>query len=277
MVPSLGLPHVRHRLRSIQLDTLLVLLLAGVALADGVLFALINPPFLSPDEAGHYDHVASLFLSPGAEIAGAESHQPPLYYWAVLAGFALGWSGPSEMEVYGLATDYQSMGALMGVRLLSALLSVLVVPLVYLTAKCICPRDRFVCLGAAAFAALLPMLRSLGASVNNDTLATVFSAGLCYLGVRAIAEGFSIPRSILLVLVAVAALETKTSTIAIVGAIALLLAWQLAGKAKPRLESLNRAVLVAAGFGLGAVILAVGWAVLSNRRMMRLITQNSAC
>ena len=164
--------------------TLPLILLVYLALAT--LFALKTPPWQNPDEPAHYNYVAFAatkrrlpVLQIGAydeaylqrlkaekfpselsiEPVRYEFHQPPLYY--LLAA-----------PVYWL-----SGGNLLALRLFSVALGAGVALLIFLCARTALPDSPHVALGAAAFAAFLPMHIAVMASVNNDALAQLVVAG----------------------------------------------------------------------------------------------------
>ena len=199
-----------------SLETRVVLLLVAIALVRGVIYALINPPFSSPDEKGHYDYLASMLASGGSDLMGEEKHQPPLYYLLSLPLFAaFAGHGPS-ISVYGLATGEASLQSLIAVRLVSVLMSVATVPIAYWSARAVFPMDRFVCLGTAAFVALLPAYGWLGASINNDNLATLLTSGMILLMLRGVSQGFSLLQILGLAALIAASLATKPTTLPIV-------------------------------------------------------------
>ena len=162
--------------------TLLLILLVYLALAS--LFALKTPPWQNPDEPAHYNYVAYVAtewqlpvlqmgdydqaylqqLKAGKfppelsiEPVRYEFHQPPLYYL--------------------LATPfYWLSGDLLALRLFSVALGAGVVFLVFLCARTVLPNAPYIALGAAAFAAFLPMHIAVMASVNNDALAELVIA-----------------------------------------------------------------------------------------------------
>lgn len=164
--------------------TLLLILIVYAAL--GTLFAVKTPPWQNPDEPAHYNYVAHLATErklpvlqmgdydeaylqrlkadrfpPDLSIASIryESHQPPLYY--LLA-----------VPIYWL-----SGGHLLALRLFSVVLGGVVALLIFLCARTAVPASPHIALGAAAFAAFLPMHLALMASVNNDALAELLIAG----------------------------------------------------------------------------------------------------
>ena len=172
-------------LRPINATASALLLILVVYAALGTLFAVKTPPWQNPDEPAHYNYIAHIATEsqfpvlqmgdydeaylqrlkaekfpPDLSIAPIryESHQPPLYY--LLAA-----------PVYWL-----SGGRLLALRLFSVVLGGGVVLLIFLCARLTVPGSPHIALGAAAFAAFLPMHVALMASVNNDALAELLIA-----------------------------------------------------------------------------------------------------
>ncbi len=163
---------------------LLLILLVYLALAT--LFAVKTPPWQNPDEPAHYNYIADVAAErllplleegdydgaylerlksekfpPGLSIAPLryESHQPPLYY------------------VLSAPVFWVSGGSLLALRLFGVVLGSGVVLMVFLCARVALPNSSQIGLGAAAFAAFLPMHIAVMASVNNDALAELVIAG----------------------------------------------------------------------------------------------------
>ena len=172
-------------LRPINATASALLLILVVYAGLGTLFAVKTPPWQNPDEPAHYNYIAHIATEgqfpvlqmgdydeaylqrlkaekfpPDLSIAPIryESHQPPLYY--LLAA-----------PVYWL-----SGGRLLALRLFSVVLGGGVVLLIFLCARLTVPGSPHIALGAAAFAAFLPMHVALMASVNNDALAELLIA-----------------------------------------------------------------------------------------------------
>ncbi|MDQ1301477.1 MAG: 2 protein, partial [Chloroflexota bacterium] len=156
----------------------------------GVLFAARTPAWQAPDEPAHYNYVRFVATTGGFPILQMgdyphgyleeiksrkfpsdlgiepiryEFHQPPLYY-TLLA------------PIYRL-----TQGALLPLRLASALLGACVVALAYAIARRISPGRADLALGAAAFVAFLPQHLATVAQVGNDVLAELLFAAVLYL------------------------------------------------------------------------------------------------
>ena len=170
---------------------LLSILIVYAAL--GTLFAIKTPPWQNPDEPAHYNYIAHIATEGRLPVLRMgdydeeylervkaekfppdlsldpvryESHQPPLYYLLAVPFY------------------WMSRGGLLALRLFSVVLGGGVVLLVFLCARATVPGAPHITLGAAAFAALLPMHAALMASVNNDALAELLIAGTVLAVVR---------------------------------------------------------------------------------------------
>ncbi len=160
----------------------------------GAHYALHTPDWQVPDEPAHYNYVAHLAergpwppvlemgdypferlealkaarFPPGSSIEGIdyEHHQPPAYYYLALPLYLA--AGPEP------ATRLRAM------RLSGLLLGCLTVGLTWASARLLWPGDRLLALGAAGFAAFLPMHLVMSAGVNNDALAYPVMAALIF-------------------------------------------------------------------------------------------------
>jgi hypothetical protein len=101
----------------------------------------------------------------------AQLHRHSLYYFLTAAAI---------LPLHSDASPDNDPGSiereLRVVRLVSALLSALAVPVTWLAARKVSPDDPFVPFAAAAFVALLPMHVAVGGSANTDNLATLTGA-----------------------------------------------------------------------------------------------------
>ena len=119
----------------------------------------------NPDENAHVRYVRAvaagrlpILRADRLSLDGYEAHQPPLYY-ALCA------------PVYLAAGRFGPTVAVRAMRGVSTLLGALTVLAVFAGVRTLFPRDARLALGAAGFAALLPMHVALVASVTNDALA----------------------------------------------------------------------------------------------------------
>lgn len=131
-----------------------------------------------------------------------QAHQPPLFYileaaWAKVA-------------------DVSNVGDASGIRLrwLNALIGAVGVLGVYWLAFW-GRRNQAVAVGAAAFAALLPMNLALSGAISNDPLLFALCTWTLALTVRSLREGWSLPRSVLIGVLAGLAILTKTTAVAL--------------------------------------------------------------
>ena len=164
----------------IRRPRLFLMLIVAAYLIVGSLFAVTTPAWQNPDEPAHYNNIATIAAGSGLPVlhhgdydqgymnllisAGFpadlpidrvryEAYQPPLYYMAAVPAYLLG------------------QGSLLTLRLLSVSLGAFVIILLYLCAELVFPNKPLLSVGAAAFAAFLPMQVSMSAAVNNDGLA----------------------------------------------------------------------------------------------------------
>lgn len=141
--------------------------LLALAFVRGLLYAMLNPPFSSPDEIDHFHYV--VFMAMGATgDRGGEGHQPALYY---------GLMAPA----YWLTQGHSSAVQLLAIRLANIPFLLGTVVLTWLAARRIAPSRSFVPIAATAFVALQPELGFVGASANNDNAANFAAALLTYL------------------------------------------------------------------------------------------------
>ncbi|MBI4507371.1 MAG: glycosyltransferase family 39 protein [Chloroflexi bacterium] len=235
------------------------------ALLHGTLYAVVVPPFDTPDENAHYEY-ARLFgelgrlprdedRSPGlrAEVeqlmrergvglqrrlpSGQEQlvfaselgRQPPGYY--ALAAVA-----------YGLTRQRPLPTQVLAMRLVSVALAALVVVLVALAARTAFPRDPPSWLAAPLLVLFLPGFAFIGAAVNNDMLA-VLAMSLAIYGllrhVRGQRHGLALATAG--VVVALVAKRTAAAALPLVA-----LVWLLSAARGARLRLSRRLALAAA-------------------------------
>ena len=155
-------------------------IIVAAYLVAATIFALCTPAWQNPDEPAHYNNIAHIASGVGlpvlhmgdynqeylgqlvqtrfpAELSIAplryESYQPPLYYVAAA-------------PVY-----WVTQGNLTAIRLFNVMLGAITIVLLYLCVELVFPTKPLLSVGAAAFAAFLPMHVAMNAAVNNDGLA----------------------------------------------------------------------------------------------------------
>lgn len=194
----------------------------------------------APDELQHVNYVLHIAHGKGLPVLDPkdpdlgrnyESHQPPAYYL-----MEAGWS-----RVFGESG--------MGLRSFNALLGGLTVMGVFFLAWWGLGRG-WVAVGAAAFAALLPMNVTLSSAVSNETLLYCLCTWALALAALSVSDGFVLKRSINLGLILGLAFLTKTSALALIPAIGIAF---LPRASRPDLKNL------AAIAGLAFVLGAFGW------------------
>jgi 4-amino-4-deoxy-L-arabinose transferase-like glycosyltransferase len=192
-----------------------LLLLARLAL--GLTYSLINPPWESYDETGHFQYARYLAkhrvltLRPGdpeAEVIWSK-FQPPLYYIVVMPAL-LGFDFGPAFE-YPAGNPYLATGeggvnyalpsrnpsplavtqvlALQVMRGVGVLLSTASVVFVHLTARRLWPQRRAPAWAATCLYAFWPQFLFMGSMATNDLAMVVLAAPLTYLTVEACRRG----------------------------------------------------------------------------------------
>jgi len=242
-----------------------VVIIVGIYLAVGVLYAVYTPPWQVPDEPAHYNYIAQVaeegccpVIEPGdydqerlSQLTSAgfpddadlsaieyEDWQPPAYYVAALPVFLLG------------------DGSLLAVRLFSVVLGGVVVALTYFTVLRLLPNHRPIAIGAALFVGFVPQHVAMLAGVNNDSLSELI-LGLTLLVLVAYIGGARRPHPAILGVLVGAAFLTKLP--AAFGAVLVVIAilWRWRAEQQPFGWLLAQ---IAWAVGLAAVIGLVWWA-----------------
>jgi 4-amino-4-deoxy-L-arabinose transferase-like glycosyltransferase len=164
----------------IRYPRLFLMFIVAAYLVAASLFAITTPAWQNPDEPAHYNNIATIASGNGLPVlhhgdydqgymdqlinarfpaelpidsVRYEAYQPPLYYIAAVPAYLL------------------AQGSLLTLRLFSVSLGAFVIILLYLCAELVFPNKPLLSVGAAAFAAFLPMQVAMSAAVNNDGLA----------------------------------------------------------------------------------------------------------
>jgi hypothetical protein len=136
-----------------------------------------------------------------------EAAQPPLYY-AVMA------------PVWRATDGARTIASIYALRIASLLLSLLLVPLVWLIGRELFPDSPEVGLVAAGLVVVFSGVNGNFAIVANDGLMTVFAAGVLLAMARTVRRGLSDGRALAVGMLVGAALLTKTTGLALVGVVA---------------------------------------------------------
>jgi len=195
----------------------LAILILMAHLALGVLYSVAIPIWEAHDEWGHYAFVHYLateqaFPPPGTKLVERydESHQPPLYYiLGALATFWINTDDGLELTTNPYATTGDGTGGVnfavhhweaesfpyrdtvLGIhvtRLVSVLLSTLVVWTTYLIGRSLFPERGEIALGAMAINAFWPQFLFIGSVVNNDIMVTTFASLVLWLTLRIVIQ-----------------------------------------------------------------------------------------
>lgn len=222
-------------------------------LALGLGYALKVPKWNAPDEPAHFNyvrHVATTGTLPVLQMGDYnqeylseltstnfpdskpidairyESHQPPLYYALAAAVYRLADGGSLDRQVLAL-------------RLFSLLFGAAVVVSIYAVGREAFPIRPLWALGAACFAAGVPMHIAMSAAVENDSLGILLLSLVLLVSLGGLRAGFSTRRCVLMgALIGLTLLTKVTAYVAAVLPLAafLLRARLKAAEASPALE-----------------------------------------
>jgi hypothetical protein len=144
----------------------------------------------------------------GAFAHSYEAAQPPLYYVV--------------MWPFSAATSaFRTLVSLYALRVVSLLLSLALIPLVWLIGRELFPARPQIGVGAAAVAALLSGVNGNFAIVANDGLMTVLAAAVLLAMARVVRSGFSSGRAVVVGILVGAAVLAKLTAISVVGVVAI--------------------------------------------------------
>lgn len=150
-------------------------LLMALTLVRGVIYAILNPPFGSPDEWDHFQYVQHLATFGNIGSGGAEENQPIPYYALMVPAYWL--TAGQSPAVQDLAIRFASLPFLLGIVLFT-----------WLAARKMVPDGFSAPLIAAAFVALQSENTVIGASASNDIAANFVAALLTYLVVSMVTK-----------------------------------------------------------------------------------------
>jgi hypothetical protein len=275
----------------------LPLLLASVALLHGLLYAVLLPPWQTPDEPtlfeyaaltttlGHLPTAADRDLALEQRIAASLTRQrffeyllghpppaPPPDLEAARALFFMPRQVGSDPPLYfllatlplALLRSSSIEQQLLALRLLGVLMTAATVLCAYGAARELLPRRLGFAVAVALLLALQPMFISIGAGAGNDSLANLIGAAICWLVIRLARHGFSVGRAGLLLALLLAGGLTKRTLLPELLLLSLLcLGWAIAWVVRipPGLP---------ARLGVGALALlalgAGGWLIVESSR-----------
>ncbi len=182
----------------------LVIAILVVHLGLGVFYSMAVPIWEAYDETGHYAFVRHLATerylpAPGQKVTEKfdESHQPPLYY--ILGALATFWidtsdgleyvenpyfyrsdgAGGLNFAIHSQAEAFPYRGTVLAIhvtRLVSVLISTVVVWVTYLVGRATFPEQVEIALGAMAVNAFWPQFVFNGSVVSNDIMITLFAS-----------------------------------------------------------------------------------------------------
>lgn len=260
-----------------------------VAIANGLAWASLVPPWQAPDEPKHFEYIR--LLASGDEVVvfatEAEAADPALqaailrsmdehaFWWygrapgysaeAPPERFADAWKLGSQTAYYRASPVYYWLAArlqpadllagLYAARLLSVLLGALVVLAAGIMAREAFPDDPIVRYGTPGLLALHPMSAFVHAGVNSDALVNALVAVALLIAVRLVVRGADPARVVALLLALGLAAAVKRIGLALAPAIAAALAARLALRARRPARVVGALALL----GLGAVSAGLVW------------------
>jgi len=213
-----------HLRDSFTFRSALVAVLVVLSLALGLLFSLVIPPWQAPDEPRHVEYALLLsekgwfldqedlsldlqrqILSSMRDFdfwrqIGREQPEPlPASFYEdpflIRSGTRLADESPLyallPALVFRLLPGDDVLLCLYVMRWFSVALSAATVAVACLVSFRLFPQDRFLMIAVPAFVACLPMFAFIGASANNDVLATLISSLLIWQLVRVLHDGLS--------------------------------------------------------------------------------------
>ncbi len=212
-------------------------LLLLLTITRGIVYALVIPPWQTPDEPSHFAYVRfiaqnrrlplSEIIPVDEEVVTSIAH---FDFWT-LRYHALRPVSLDDAQEFRVASRhpplYYLLGALLLIpltdqdvicqlyvlRLISVLVAALTVLVAFRATKMLFPGDPILPLTVSAFIAFLPMHSFMSASVNNDNLAELIGSLLIYLLLRIIRDGMSCFKGLGLTILLVAGYFTKRTTL----------------------------------------------------------------
>jgi 4-amino-4-deoxy-L-arabinose transferase-like glycosyltransferase len=222
----------------------LAILILVTHLALGALYSIAIPIWEAHDEWGHYAFVRYLateraFPPPGTKLVERydESVQPPLYY--ILSALATFWINTDDglqptINPYATTGDgtggvnfavhrweaesFPYRGTVLAIhvtRLVSVLLSTLVVWTTYLIGRSLFPAREELVLGAMSINAFWPQFLFIGSVVNNDIMVTAFSCLVLLFLIRIAVHGAGLKDWLALGLCLAGAFASKRNALAL--------------------------------------------------------------
>ena len=220
----------------------LFLLFLALSLVRGVLYASVIPPWQAPDEMAHFEYISLLYqerqlLQPDdASLPLQQEIISSLYqhhFWSyipypepetmplslaeipfvgrssVLARFSLAY--PLGALFFGPVFYQDITTQLYAMRLVSVILSMLVVATAFLTVRELFPNDKFLLVAVPAWIVFLPQHSYITSSVSDGSLAELLISILTYIMVVAFRRGLSLPRMVTALLLVTLGLWTKAT------------------------------------------------------------------
>jgi hypothetical protein len=241
----------------------IVYFILALALARGIIYAAVVPPWQAPDEPPQFERARAALTS--ADWNSTAENGPAWYEAVIRSLFTFGYYdfqdtprqaySPDSLLSRYLVLYQEAYGGLYGsrpayavigwplflarhqditlqlylVRLNTVLMNVGIILLAYLTARTIFPHSPFLILGVPILILFNPQHTHLLSTVNNGNLAELLAAAVLYLLVRGMIDGFSWFKIITILILSIVAMWTKATAYFLpfaIGTVGLFFLWQ---------------------------------------------------
>ncbi len=221
-------------------------LFLALSMVRGLIYASIIPPWQAPDETAHFEYISLLYqerhllqpqdaslplqqeiissmyehrfwsyiLHPAPEIIPLSLADIPFVGLSsvyVLGRFSLAY--PLSALFFGPVFYQDIVTQLYGMRLVSVILSMLVVGMAFLTVRELFPDDKFLLVTVPAWIVFLPQHTHIASSVSDGNPAELLVSILIYVVVVSFKRGLSPWRAVLVALLLPLSLLTKASAV----------------------------------------------------------------
>lgn len=275
----------------------------------GLLYTAVVPPWQSPDEPGHFEYAALIYLLghaprsdeqlpdltrtinasaqqqrfeliyPKINISQLSAQEPPALVGPREAGYQNPFYYVLLASVYALVSRQDILIQYYGLAAMSAVLSATTVLAAALTARTLFPTDHFLQLAVPALIAFWPTQTYIAAHINNDNLATATAAWAMFAAVSTLRYSLSLARVVLLLALAGLATQIKGTTLFLLPLLGLVVLFVLLRNLVARLSparqryavTLFKGALVVSAVSVGIILLWPAAAGAAREAVTRLI------
>jgi hypothetical protein len=191
------------------------LVLLFLTIARGIVYALLIPPWQTPDEPSHFAYVRFISqnhrLPPSERVPVSEEILASMSHFGFwkLRYSALDQFSLAELRKFRVATTHPPLYYLLGtviliplsgddvirqlyvLRLASVFMGAFTVLVAFRATKTLFPEDSILPLTVGSFIVFLPMHSFVSASVNNDNLAELVASLVVYFLIKVLRDGMS--------------------------------------------------------------------------------------